>query len=139
MYLNDTFSNLRLDDMTTWMEHFTHWPKELPIVVHAEGRIFCLHSYHNTQPYRLFHTSARTMAAALMVATLHDRPLHIAHVCLKEELAVIRAAKEKGIRVTCEVCPHHLFLDKDFGCSEQNQLTESRKEVKFSSIGSCCS
>jgi len=23
---------------------------------------------------------------------------------------LIRAAKEKGIKVTCEVCPHHLFL-----------------------------
>jgi len=37
MYLNQTFSNLRLDDMTTWMEHFLQWPRELPIVVHAEG------------------------------------------------------------------------------------------------------
>jgi carbamoyl-phosphate synthase/aspartate carbamoyltransferase/dihydroorotase len=38
MYLNQTFTRLRLDDMSTWMEHFTHWPKELPIVVHAEGK-----------------------------------------------------------------------------------------------------
>lgn len=68
------------------------------------------------------------MAAALMVATLHDRPIHIAHVCLKEELAIIRAAKEKGVQVTCEVCPHHLFLDKDFACGDQH-LSENRKEV----------
>jgi len=67
------------------------------------------------------------MAAVLMVATLHDRPLHIAHVCLKEELAVIREAKRKGIRVTCEVCPHHLFLDKETTC--QDHLTDGRKEV----------
>ena len=26
---------------------------------------------------------------------------------------LIKAAKEKGIKVTCEVCPHHLFLSKD--------------------------
>jgi carbamoyl-phosphate synthase/aspartate carbamoyltransferase/dihydroorotase len=69
------------------------------------------------------------MAAALMVATLHDRPLHIAHVCLKEELAVIRAAKAKGIRVTCEVCPHHLYLDKEHAC-EEHHLTDGRKEVR---------
>ena len=24
-----------------------------------------------------------------------------------------KAAKEKGIKVTCEVCPHHLFLTAD--------------------------
>jgi carbamoyl-phosphate synthase / aspartate carbamoyltransferase / dihydroorotase len=29
---------------------------------------------------------------------------------LKEEVLLIKAAKEKGIQVTCEVCPHHLFL-----------------------------
>jgi dihydroorotase-like cyclic amidohydrolase len=26
---------------------------------------------------------------------------------------LIKAAKERGIKVTCEVCPHHLFLTKD--------------------------
>ena len=28
-------------------------------------------------------------------------------------MLVIRAAKEKGIQVTCEVSPHHLFLTED--------------------------
>ena len=32
---------------------------------------------------------------------------------LKEEILVIKAAKERGIKVTCEVCPHHLFLTAD--------------------------
>lgn len=26
---------------------------------------------------------------------------------------MIRLAKEKGLAVTCEVCPHHLFLSSD--------------------------
>ena len=26
------------------------------------------------------------------------------------QILIIRAAKEKGLKVTCEVCPHHLFL-----------------------------
>lgn len=50
------------------------------------------------------------MAAALLFAVLYDRPVHIAHISLKEEVLLIKAAKEKGIKVTCEVCPHHLFL-----------------------------
>lgn len=29
------------------------------------------------------------------------------------QVLVIRAAKEKGIQVTCEVSPHHLFLTED--------------------------
>ncbi len=52
------------------------------------------------------------MAAALLFAVIYDRPVHIAHISLKEEVLLIRAAKEKGIKVTCEVCPHHLFLTK---------------------------
>ena len=38
MYLNDTFSTLKLPDMESWMSHFRNWPRELPIVCHAEGQ-----------------------------------------------------------------------------------------------------
>ena len=92
MYLDVTFGQLRLDDMTLWGPHFQKYPKKYPIVVHAESR---------------------SMAAALLFSALYDRPVHIAHISLKEEVLLIKAAKEEGIKVTCEVCPHHLFLSKD--------------------------
>jgi len=53
------------------------------------------------------------MAAGILFAAIYDRPVHIAHISLKEEVLLIKAAKERGIKVTCEVCPHHLFLSKD--------------------------
>src|SRR5512134_2471173 len=37
MYLDSTFGELRLDDMTHWMPHFEKFPKEFPIVVHSES------------------------------------------------------------------------------------------------------
>ena len=89
MYLDSTFGELRLDDMTLWMPHFANFPKDLPIVLHSESR---------------------TMAAGILFAAIYDRPVHIAHISLKEEVLLIKAAKERGIKVTCEVCPHHLFL-----------------------------
>jgi carbamoyl-phosphate synthase/aspartate carbamoyltransferase/dihydroorotase len=92
MYLDQTYGPLRLGDMTLWMEHFARWPGSLPIVAHAESR---------------------TMAAVILLAALYDRPVHIAHVSLREEILLIRAAKERGIKVTCEVTPHHLFLSVD--------------------------
>ena len=92
MYLDSTFGELRLDDMSLWMPHFEHFPKELSIVLHSESR---------------------TMAAGILFAAIYDRPVHIAHISLKEEVLLIKAAKERGIKVTCEVCPHHLFLTKD--------------------------
>nr|DBA25415.1 TPA: hypothetical protein GDO54_009801 [Pyxicephalus adspersus] len=89
MYLNDTYSQLKMDNVSLWMEHFEKWPSHLPIVAHAENQ---------------------TVAAILMVAQLYKRSVHICHVAKKEEILIIKAAKQKGINVTCEVAPHHLFL-----------------------------
>ena len=80
MYLDSTFGELRLDDMTLWKPHFEKYPKEYPIVVHAESR---------------------SMAAAILFSAMYDRSVHIAHISLKEEVLLIKAAKERGIKVTC--------------------------------------
>jgi len=53
------------------------------------------------------------MAAVMLMAQLYDRPVHIAHISLREEVLLIKAAKQRGLKVTCEVCPQHLFLTKD--------------------------
>jgi carbamoyl-phosphate synthase/aspartate carbamoyltransferase/dihydroorotase len=105
MYLDQTYGLLRLDDMSLWMEHFKRWPKNLPIVAHAESR---------------------TMAAVILMAAIYNRPVHLAHVSLREEILLIRAAKEKGIKLTCEVTPHHLFLTS----AEIPNLGPGRSEVR---------
>jgi carbamoyl-phosphate synthase/aspartate carbamoyltransferase/dihydroorotase len=92
MYLDSTFGELRLDDMTLWQSHFQNWLKGMPIVAHSESR---------------------SMAAVILMAAIYDRPVHIAHISLKEEVLIIKAAKGRGIKVTCEVCPQHLFLTKE--------------------------
>ena len=89
LYLDATYGPLLLDDISAWAAHFEHWPRSRPIVAHAEGK---------------------TVAALLFVAALYDRHVHICHVSQKDEILLIRAAKEKGYPVTCEVTPHHLFL-----------------------------
>ncbi len=89
MYLNQTYGTLRLDDTAAWHPHFRLWPRRAPLVVHAERH---------------------TLAAAILFAALYDRPVHIAHVSRREEILLIRAAKQRGLPVTCEVTPHHLFL-----------------------------
>ena len=37
MYLDMTFGELRLDDMTLWVPHFENYPKEMPLVVHVKA------------------------------------------------------------------------------------------------------
>ena len=105
MYLDQTYGPLRLDEMTLWMKHFETWPKDRPIVAHAESR---------------------TLAAVILMAALYDRPVHLAHVSLREEILLIRAAKEKGLQVTCEVTPHHLFLTQE----DIPRLGQGRSEVR---------
>lgn len=105
MYLNDTFTTLKMDNLTDWMKHFEAWPKHLPIVCHAESQ---------------------TTAAVLLVAEIYGRPVHIAHVARKEEISIIKAAKKKGLQVTCEVAPHHLFLTVD----DYPNIGELRGRVK---------
>ncbi|XP_030768369.1 CAD protein-like [Sitophilus oryzae] len=89
MYLNETFTTLKLNDLSVWNKHLNSWPKKAPLCVHAESQ---------------------TTAAIILLSSLLNRPVHICHVARKEEILVIKAAKEKGLKITCEVCPHHLFL-----------------------------
>ena len=53
------------------------------------------------------------IARDIMICELTGCPLHIQHISTKAGLDMVRAAKEKGLPVTCEVTPHHLFLSED--------------------------
>ncbi len=106
-YLNDTFGTLRIDadDLHTVREHFERFPKDRPMVCHAEGQM---------------------AASAILCAHLANRSVHIAHVSRADEIVLIRAAKERGIAVTCEVCPQHLFLS----LADAPRLGKGRCEVR---------
>ena len=105
MYLDQTYGPLRLDELSLWRAHLVGWPAHLPVVAHAEGR---------------------SLAAMILMAALQGRPLHLAHVSRREEILLIRAAKEKGWPVTCEVTPHHLFLSEE----DIPRLGAGRSEVR---------
>ena len=38
---------------------------------------------------------------------------HVCHISTKESVRIIREAKERGVRVTCETAPHYLTLCED--------------------------
>ena len=40
-------------------------------------------------------------------------PYHVCHISTKESVAFIRAAKARGVDVTCETAPHYLILDEN--------------------------
>ncbi|CAB3411095.1 unnamed protein product [Caenorhabditis bovis] len=102
MYLNETFSTLKMDNISDWSKHFSAFPPNRPIVCHAEKQ---------------------TLAAVLCVAQMANRAVHICHVATADEINLIKEAKKKGWKVTCEVCPHHLFLT-------EKDLPEGIREVR---------
>lgn len=54
------------------------------------------------------------VARDVQLAELTGGRLHIAHLSAKSSLAQVRFAKQNGLRVTCEVTPHHFTLiDED--------------------------
>jgi dihydroorotase len=54
------------------------------------------------------------VARDVQVAELTGARLHIAHLSAKASLEQVRFAKSQGLRVTCEVTPHHFTLiDED--------------------------
>ena len=92
IYLNDTFGKLRVDDLGTLAACFGTWPRwpvAGPIALHAEKQ---------------------SVAVAIGLAAAYDRAIHIVHVSRREEIELIAEAKGRGLPVTCEVSPHHLFL-----------------------------
>jgi carbamoyl-phosphate synthase/aspartate carbamoyltransferase/dihydroorotase len=66
------------------------------------------------------------MAAVILVASLYYHTIHLAHVSRREEILIIRRAKEKGLPVTCEVTPHHLFLSEE----DLSAIGSGRSEVR---------
>ncbi len=92
IYLNDTFGTLRIETLSALRAHFVAWPKNRPIVLHAEQT---------------------NVAVSIALARVHGRSVHIAHVSRAEEIELIADAKAAGLDVTCEVAPHHLFLTED--------------------------
>ena len=49
----------------------------------------------------------------IALSRLTNCPLHIQHISTERGLNAVRAAKAEGLKVTCEVTPHHLFLNED--------------------------
>jgi carbamoyl-phosphate synthase/aspartate carbamoyltransferase/dihydroorotase len=112
MYLNETFNCLKMDKMEHWLAHFQNWPVHKPICCHAEEQ---------------------SLAAMLFLAQLFDRHVHICHVATKEDVFLIKSAKQRGIRVTCEVTAHHLFLTSeslDQSLGNNDLLKEVRPRLK---------
>ncbi len=52
------------------------------------------------------------VARDILLAGYLDIPIHLAHISCKESVELIFFAKQKGIPITAETCPHYLLWDE---------------------------
>lgn len=100
--------------------------QKMLIAVHAEDEAL-MHAraaqfdvaqgYSIHSQIRNVEVATRAVAKAITLARIYGVRLYILHVSTAEELELIKAAKQQGLPVFAEVCPHHLFLN--ISCYEQ--------------------
>ncbi len=96
----------------------------LPVVQHAEDTRMTVDAAMHAGPYafrlglRGWPTEAESSIVQrdIRLAKETGGHLHVAHLSTGAALSAVVAAKREGIRVTCEVTPHHFALiDEDIG------------------------
>ncbi|KAI1333088.1 pyrABCN [Xylariaceae sp. FL0255] len=103
--------------------HFESWPTHKPIVTDAK---------------------TTDLASILLLASLHNRRIHVTSVTSKDDIRLIALSKQKGLSVTCDVSIYSLYLSrKDYpecqflpGLADQEALWEYLSTIDVFSIGS---
>ena len=91
-YLNETYSTLKINNISVLRQYFIHCPDDM---------LMC------------FHAEVEMVGVVLYLASIYKKRVHICHISRKEEVEMIKDAKANGLNVTCEVTPHHLFLNDE--------------------------
>lgn len=117
LYMGATTGDLLVTDFATTFRHFAA-PHQLPIVVHAEDNESL--NFFADDSSRIQHSIKRpplsaslAVARAIAIAEETGRHLHIAHLSTAREIELVKHAKSRGVNISCEVAPHHLFLHTD--------------------------
>jgi dihydroorotase len=93
----------------------------LPVIAHEEDDALCCGGVMNEGPtaVRLGLRGRPAAAEEVMIARdvalaeLTGGHLHVAHLSTARGVELVRQAKARGLRVTAEVTPHHLFLTEE--------------------------
>jgi len=109
IYMGSSTGSLLVDDFGGQFSHFKTYPAQRPIVVHAEDEA-AVRWFARQGQRRPALCAALETARALVFAEHLGRHVHICHLSTAQELDLVHAARARGVRATCEVAPHHLFL-----------------------------
>ncbi len=116
----DEFPNVTEDDLHKAMPQIAE--RQMPLLVHAEID----RPHKGIQLHQLFPKSFKNFVAArpteweneavrlmIKLCEKYNCPVHIVHLSSTDVLQDIKEAKEAGLPLTVETCPHYLFFDSD--------------------------
>ncbi|KAI9889525.1 MAG: hypothetical protein M1814_005219 [Vezdaea aestivalis] len=81
-----------------------------------DGKLHTLESHFAAWPTQkaiVTDTKTTALSQILLLATLHDRKIHVTNVSTKDDINLITLAKQKGLQVTCDVCVYSLFISQE--------------------------
>lgn len=124
-YMGETVGAIPAPDDGVMLEEFeTAARLGLRVAVHAENNgimqriISRLKAAGRTDP--LAHVDSRpeicaveAVSRAILFAEWTGARLHICHESCKDVLPIVRAARQRGVDVTVETCPHYLLLTSE--------------------------
>jgi dihydroorotase len=118
IYFGSSTGDLLVDKMEDVKKIFNGCNKLF--LIHAEDEEFIKQKSveYKDSDDPVIHTKVRAMDAAIIavknileIVEQTKARVHFCHVSSAGELKLIKSAKSKGLPVTCEVAPHHLFLN----------------------------
>ena len=102
------------------MKYASHF--DLPLILHEEDYSFSNYGLAHEGYYsaKLGLDGISPFAEELMIsrdimlAKMAGARIHITHVSSKGSITLIKRAKEEGLKITCDVTPHHLYFNDSF-------------------------
>ncbi len=125
LYLTKQIGGLDIDDDDVLIRAFSKVIElRVPIAVHAEDKqmIEALSEaeqklgHEGTEAYLRVHTpkvECKAVRRILRIACVSHVQVHFCHISSEKAIALVKSAKETGLRVSCEVTPHHLLLTSE--------------------------
>jgi len=125
LYLTTQIGGLDIDDDEALLSSFNKAGRlGVPVAVHAEDKNMIEGiseaerkiGHNDSETYLKAHSpeaEAKAVERILKIAYKTNMQLHFCHISSKKAVTQISNARKKGLKVSCEVTPHHLFLTSD--------------------------
>jgi dihydroorotase len=103
----DTFSQIKplVRGLKIYLNHTTGG-----FIISAESLTTIFEAWNDNERPILLHAEDDVVKQALEASAKTGQRIHVCHASGKEDLDPVFEAKKSGVKVTCGVTPHHLFM-----------------------------